>query len=86
MKVILSEKQIKRILDTIISEKKEDIDELAETSEGVKEFIKNVKETPGLLKHLHFSSIKDLEDFIRDNGNKDFQELKDDAKKFKQKD
>lgn len=86
MKVIFTESQIKYVLSNLISEKKEGIDELAETSEGVREFIKKVKDTPGLLKHLHFSSLKDLEDFIRDHSNKDFQELKDDAKKFKNKD
>lgn len=57
--------------------------ELSPKSIGVKEFIEKVKDTPGLLKHLGFSSHKSLEDFILDGSYKEFQELKKEAESFK---
>jgi hypothetical protein len=71
MKLLISENQLNKLLL-----------ELSPKSEGVKEFILRVKETPGLLKHLGFRTFKALEEFIRDNDYKDFQELKSDEEKF----
>jgi hypothetical protein len=42
-----------------------------------------VKSTKGLLKHLGFKNMKALQDFITDNGIKDFYALKKDAADFK---
>jgi len=86
MKVILTETQVKNLINKVTTKKEKELKELSKTSTGVEEFINKVKETKGLLKHLGFDKIEDLEDFIRDHGNKDFQELKDDTKKFKNKD
>jgi hypothetical protein len=61
------------------------INELSDESSGVKDFIEDVKNTPGLLKHLGFKKIKALEVYIREGGYEDFQELKSDAKKFHNK-
>ena len=61
------------------------INELSDESSGVKDFIEDVKNTPGLLKHLGFKKIKSLEVYIREGGYEDFQELKSDAKKFHNK-
>jgi hypothetical protein len=72
MKLLISENQLNKLLL-----------ELSPKSEGVKEFISRVKETPGLLKHLGFKNMKALEDFITDNGIKDFYALKKDAADFK---
>lgn len=71
MKLLISENQLNKLLT-----------ELSPKSEGVKEFISRVKETPGLLKHLGFRTFKTLEEFIRDNDYEDFQELKSDEEKF----
>lgn len=71
MKLLISENQLNKLLL-----------ELSPKSEGVKEFISRVKETPGLLKHLGFRTFKALEEFIRDNDYEDFQELKSDEEKF----
>jgi hypothetical protein len=71
MKLLISENQLNKLLL-----------ELSPKSEGVKEFISRVKETPGLLKHLGFRTFKALEEFIRDNDYEDFQELKRDEEKF----
>jgi hypothetical protein len=60
--------------------------ELSPKSNGVKEFIEYVKETPGLLKHLNFRTYKSLEEYILDGSYEDFDELKKDAKEFKPKD
>jgi hypothetical protein len=61
------------------------INELSDDSSGVKEFLKDVKDTPGLLKYLGFSRFKSLEVYIREGGYEDFEELKSDAKKFHDK-
>jgi septum formation inhibitor MinC len=61
------------------------VNELAPHSTGVQEFINNVKETKGLLKHLGFRRFSDLEEYILDSSYKEFQELKKDAQKFEKK-
>ena len=73
MKIIVTETQYNRL------------NELSSKSNGVEEFIEMVKSTKGLLKHLGFKNMKALEDFITDNGIKDFYELKKDAADFKKK-
>jgi len=64
------------------SQKQKLISELSKNSAGVKEFLENVKETPGLLKHLGFNSHKSLEEYILDSNYKEFQELKKEAQGF----
>ena len=59
--------------------------ELSPKSAGVQEFIEMVKETPGLLRHLHFKSFKALEEYIHDASYEDFSELKKEAEHFKKK-
>ena len=71
MKVKITESQNDRLLN-----------ELSKNSEGVKEFINMVKETPGLLKHLGFSKHKFLEEFILESDYEEFQELKKEAETF----
>jgi hypothetical protein len=61
------------------------INELSDDSAGVKEFLDDVKNTPGLLKHLGFKRFKSLEVYVREGGYEDFEELKSDAKKFQDK-
>ena len=61
------------------------INELSDDSAGVKEFLEDVKNTPGLLKHLGFKRFKSLEVYVREGGYEDFDELKSDAKKFHDK-
>jgi hypothetical protein len=61
------------------------INELSDGSSGVQEFLEDVKDTPGLLKHLGFNRFKSLEVYIREGGYEDFEELKSDAKKFHDK-
>ena len=61
------------------------INELSDDSAGVKEFLEDVKNTPGLLKHLGFKRFKSLEVYVREGGYEDFEELKSDAKKFHDK-
>jgi hypothetical protein len=61
------------------------INELSDDSAGVKEFLEDVKNTPGLLKHLGFKRFKSLEVYVREGGYEDFEELKSDAKKFQDK-
>lgn len=56
--------------------------ELSKNSAGVKEFIEDVKGTPGLLKHLGFSTHKSLEEYILDSSYKEFQELKKESETF----
>lgn len=85
MRVILTEKQIKNLLGKFLSENKTEVKELSKNSVGVQEFISHVKGTKGLLNHLGFDYMDDLEEFIYSNGYKDFDELKKDAKKFKPK-
>jgi hypothetical protein len=60
--------------------------ELSPKSNGVKEFIQKVKDTPGLLKHLKFKTHKSLEEYITDGDYDDMTELKKDAEKFFKKD
>ena len=64
------------------SQKQKLITELSKNSAGVKEFIEEVKGTPGLLKHLGFNTHKSLEDYILDGSYKDFQELKKESETF----
>jgi len=59
--------------------------ELSPKSVGVNEFIDEVEGTPGLLKFLGFKSIKSLRDYIQDGDYDDFDELKKELKKFKEK-
>lgn len=59
--------------------------ELSKNSAGVNEFIEGVKGTPGLLKHLGFSTHKSLEEYILDSSYKEFQELKKEAAGFESK-
>jgi hypothetical protein len=61
------------------------LNELSDDSSGVQEFLKDVKDTPGLMKHLGFNRLKSLEVYIREGGYEDFEELKSDAKKFHDK-
>ena len=61
------------------------INELSDDSAGVKEFLEDVKNTPGLLKHLGFKRFKSLEVYVKEGGYEDFEELKSDAKKFHDK-
>jgi hypothetical protein len=56
--------------------------ELSPKSTGVQEFIQKVKDTPGLLKFLHFKTHKALEEYITDGSYNDMEELKKDAEKF----
>lgn len=74
MKLRISETQLNKLLL-----------ELSPKSEGVKDFITRVKETPGLLKHLGFRTFKSLEDYISDGDYQDFEELKSDEEKFLKK-
>lgn len=64
------------------SQKRKLVSELSKNSAGVKDFIEFVKETPGLLKHLGFSSHKSLEEYILDSSYKEFQELKKESETF----
>jgi hypothetical protein len=64
------------------SQKKALVLELSKNSEGVKDFLSHVKESPGLLKFLGFSTHKSLEEFILDGSYKDFQELKKESQGF----
>lgn len=82
MKVILTETQVKNLINKVTTKKEKEIKELSKNSTGVEEFIDKVKETKGLLKHLGFDKIKDLEDYIIDNNYRDFNDLKTDARKF----
>ena len=57
--------------------------ELSPKSNGVQEFIKKVKDTPGLLKFLKFKTHKSLEEYITDGNYSDMAELKKEADLFK---
>jgi hypothetical protein len=70
MKIMITEAQYNRL------------NELSSKSNGVKEYIEMVKSTKGLLKHLGFKNIKALEEYITDNGIKEFYELIEDATDF----
>jgi hypothetical protein len=74
-----NDEEVKRKLEQFTKGK---INELAPTSNGVKEFLADVKENKGALKALGFRTIKDLENYIYDSDYKDFQELKKELKKF----
>lgn len=71
MKIRITEQQYKSL-----------ITELSPKSSGVKEFLKLVKDTPGLLRHLKFTTHKALEEYILDAYIKDFDELRDEADEF----
>jgi hypothetical protein len=71
MKIRITEQQYKSL-----------ITELSPKSSGVKEFLKLVKDTPGLLRHLKFNTHKALEEYILDGYIKDFDELRDEADEF----
>jgi hypothetical protein len=70
MKIIITESQYKRL------------NELSPKSNGVEEFIEMVKSTKGLVKHLGFKNLKSLEEYIIDNGIKEFYELIEDSADF----
>jgi hypothetical protein len=74
MKLIITENQYVNL--------KKNLQELSPKSSGVKEFLKLVKDTPGLLRHLKFTSHKALEEYILDAYIKDFDELRDEADEF----
>ena len=69
-------------LNEQVSRMKGLIYELSPKSTGVQEFIKRVKDTPGLLKFLNFKTYKSLEEYITDGNYNDMAELKKDAEKF----
>ena len=71
MKIRITEQQYKSL-----------ITELSPKSSGVKEFLKLVKDTTGLLRHLGFSSHKALEEYVLDGYIKDFDELRNEADEF----
>ena len=78
--------EVKNRINLFLSDKvneSQEIKELAPTSAGVEEFVDEVKELSGSLKHLGFKSMKALQKFIEEAGYEDFQELKDDLEKFK---
>ena len=80
--------EVKQKIDSFLSDdinESQEIKELAPTSAGVEEFVDEVKELSGSLKHLGFKNIKALQKFIEEAGYNDFQELKDDLEKFKDK-
>ena len=64
---------------------KELIYELAPHSNGVQELIVQVKNIPELLKHMHFKSINELEQYIEEANYEDFIELRDEVNKFIQR-
>jgi hypothetical protein len=70
MKIIITESQYKRL------------NELSPKSNGVEEFLEMVKSTKGLVKHLGFKNLKSLEEYIIDNGIKEFYELIEDSADF----
>jgi hypothetical protein len=86
MKLIITERQLKNLIAKKLDENKKSISELMVKSEIVKEFIKLVKDTPGLLKHLKFDSYKRLEEYIEDNNIQELNELRKEAKEFIEKD
>jgi hypothetical protein len=86
MKLIITERQLKNLIAKKLYENKKSISELMVKSEIVKEFIKLVKDTPGLLKHLKFDSYKRLEEYIEDNNIQELNELRKEAKEFIEKD
>lgn len=59
--------------------------ELSPHSLGVKDFIEKVQSADGLLRHLGFTSLKSLKDYIQDGDGDDFQELKDEVSEFEAK-
>jgi methionine synthase II (cobalamin-independent) len=61
------------------------INELAPHSAGVQELITQVKNMPELLKHIHFKSIIDLEEYIEDANYEDFIELRNEINNFIQR-
>ena len=78
--------EVKQRINSFLSDdinESQEIKELAPTSAGVEEFVDEVKELSGSLKHLGFKNIKALQKFIEEAGYEDFQELKDDLEKFK---
>jgi hypothetical protein len=77
MNLIINETQYKEL--------KKKLNELAPESSGVQDFLKLVKDTPGLLNHLGFSSHKALKEFVIDNYIKDFDELRGEADEFLKK-
>ena len=77
MNILITDSQYGRLIGLLT--------ELSPKSTGVKEFIKTVKDTPGLLKYLQFKTIKDLEEYITDGSYSDMTELKKDADTFHKK-
>ncbi len=85
MKLIINEKQFKKLIATNLFEQKKSISELLKTSTIVQEFIDDVKKTPGMLAYLKFPSYKRLEEYLEDNGIKELNELRKEFKEFKEK-
>ena len=56
--------------------------ELSPDSSGVQEFLQQVKELPELLKHLHFDSLGELEEYVYQAGYDEFDELRDEVNYF----
>ena len=65
-----------------ISKMKELIYELSPNSNGVQDFFDLVEKNPELVKHLQFSKLKDLKDFVYEASYKEFNELKKEANAF----
>lgn len=61
------------------------INELSDESNGVQELLDDVKNTPGLLKHLGFNRFKSLEVYIREGSYDDFSELRSEVRDFHKK-
>jgi len=71
------------------ADQKENLQELLNTSSGVKEFINSYK-NPEALAHLqgkgwYFKKIEDIEKYVEEIDNNEFEELKNDLKDFNQK-
>jgi hypothetical protein len=58
------------------------ISELSPKSSGVEEFLKTIKKNPKLIVFLGFKNYDRLEEYIYENGIREFNELKDEMDKF----
>lgn len=65
-----------------VSKMKELIYELSPHSNGVQDFFDLVEKNPELVKHLQFSKLRDLKDFVYEASYKEFNELKKEANAF----
>ena len=73
MKILVSERQL-RLLS-----------ELAPTSNGVDEFFELVRNNEGMLEFLGFDRMKDLKEYVYDNDNKEFNQLRKEVNEFLEK-